>query len=84
MLGANQRIGVGLIGFGLIGRFHLAALKEQPDVQVTAVCDVHRGRVAAAAEMAGGNAASTAISANCSTTSTSTPSMSPRPTIGTR
>ena len=57
VLGANQRIGVGLIGFGLIGRFHLAALKEQPDVQVTAVCDVHRGRVAAAAEMAGGNAA---------------------------
>jgi predicted dehydrogenase len=55
--GANERIQVGLIGFGLIGRFHLAALKEQPDVQVTAVCDVHRGRVEAAAEMAGGNAA---------------------------
>ena len=56
-LGANDRIRVGLIGFGLIGRFHLAALKEQPDVQVTAVCDVHRGRVEAAAEMAGGNVA---------------------------
>jgi predicted dehydrogenase len=53
VLGANERINVGLIGFGLIGRFHLAALKEQPDVQITAVCDVHRGRVAEAAEMAG-------------------------------
>jgi predicted dehydrogenase len=57
VLGANQRINVGLIGFGLIGRFHLAALKQQPDVQITAVCDAHRGRVEQAAEMAGGNPA---------------------------
>jgi predicted dehydrogenase len=57
VLGANERINVGLIGFGLIGRFHLAALKEQPDVQVTAVCDAHRGRTDAAAEMAGTNPA---------------------------
>ncbi|HEY7119152.1 MAG TPA: Gfo/Idh/MocA family oxidoreductase, partial [Tepidisphaeraceae bacterium] len=56
-LGANERVRVGLIGFGLIGRIHLAALKEQPDVQITAVCDVHRGRVAQAAEMAGGQVA---------------------------
>jgi predicted dehydrogenase len=55
--GANERVRVGLIGFGLIGRIHLAALKAQPDVQVTAVCDVHRGRVEAAAEMAGGSPA---------------------------
>ena len=57
VLGANERVGVGLIGFGLIGRFHMAALKAQPDAEVTAVCDVHRGRVEAAAEMAGGKAA---------------------------
>ena len=31
VFGANERINVGLIGFGLIGRFHLASLKEQPD-----------------------------------------------------
>jgi predicted dehydrogenase len=55
--GANERINVGLIGFGLVGRFHLAALKEQPDVQIGAVCDAHRGRVDAAAAMAGGNVA---------------------------
>jgi predicted dehydrogenase len=57
VFGANERINVGLIGFGLIGRIHLAALKAQPDVQVTAVCDVHKGRVEQAAEMAGTNPA---------------------------
>jgi predicted dehydrogenase len=55
VLGANERINVGLIGFGLIGRFHLASLKEQPDARVAAVCDVHQGRVEAAAAMAGGD-----------------------------
>ncbi len=57
VLGANERINVGLIGFGLIGRFHLASFKAQPDVRVAAVCDVHRGRAAAGAAMAGGGAA---------------------------
>lgn len=57
VFGANERVNVGLIGFGLIGRFHMAALKQQPDVQITAVCDAHRGRVDQAAEMAGGNPA---------------------------
>ena len=57
VMGANERINVGLIGFGLVGRFHMAALKEQPDVQVTAVCDVHRGRVDQGAAMAGGSVA---------------------------
>jgi predicted dehydrogenase len=54
VLGANERVRVGLIGFGLIGRFHLGALMRQPDAQVIAVCDVHRGRLEAAAAMAGG------------------------------
>ncbi len=57
VLGANERINVGLIGFGLIGRFHLAALLEQSDARIAAVCDVHRGRVEAAAAMAGTNPA---------------------------
>lgn len=57
VLGANARIGVGLIGFGLIGRFHLAAIKQQPDAQIAAVCDVHRGRVQEAAAMAGNSPA---------------------------
>ena len=57
VLGANERINVGLIGFGLIGRFHLAALKAQPDVLVTAVSDAHQGRLDQGAEMAGSNPA---------------------------
>src|SRR5487761_1072641 len=54
VLGANERIGVGFIGFGLIGKRHLLDFKEQPDVQVVAVCDAHRGRVAEGCELAGG------------------------------
>src|SRR6266576_790584 len=57
VFGANDRIHVGLIGFGLIGRFHLAALKDQPDVQLTSVCDVHKRPVEQATEMAGSNPA---------------------------
>ena len=57
VFGANERINVGLIGFGLIGRFHLAALKAQPDVQVTAVSDAHQGRLEQGAEMAGSHPA---------------------------
>jgi predicted dehydrogenase len=54
--GANERVNIGLAGFGLIGRFHLAALHKQPDARVTAVCDVHRGRVEEGKTMAGGDA----------------------------
>jgi predicted dehydrogenase len=57
VLGANERINVGLIGFGLIGRFHLAALKAQPDVQVSAITDAHQGRLEQGAEMAGSHPA---------------------------
>jgi hypothetical protein len=36
VLGANDRIRVGLIGFGLIGRIHTRALLAQPDVDLVA------------------------------------------------
>lgn len=45
--GANDRIGVGVIGVGNMGTGHLRALLNQPDVRVRAVCDVraeHRNR----------------------------------------
>lgn len=54
VLGANERIGVGFIGFGLIGKRHLLDFKEQSDVEVVALCDAHRGRVAEGCELAGG------------------------------
>jgi predicted dehydrogenase len=44
VLGANERIGVGVIGYGLIGKRHLLDFKAQPDVDLVGVAEVHRGR----------------------------------------
>jgi predicted dehydrogenase len=57
VLGANERIGVGLIGFGLIGRIHARSFMEQPDVRIVGVSDVYQPRLDAAAELVGGNVA---------------------------
>lgn len=46
VLGANDRIGVGFIGYGLIGKRHVADFKREQDVALVAVSDVHRGRQA--------------------------------------
>jgi predicted dehydrogenase len=43
--GANERIGVGFIGYGLIGKRHVLDFKEQPDVEPVAVAEVHAGRL---------------------------------------
>jgi predicted dehydrogenase len=45
VLGANDRINVGVVGVG--GRFGLldAAYYKQADVAITAICDVHRNRL---------------------------------------
>ncbi|HEY8504243.1 MAG TPA: Gfo/Idh/MocA family oxidoreductase [Gemmataceae bacterium] len=52
--GANERVGVGFIGYGLIGKRHVIDFKEQPDVTMAAVCDVHRGRLEEAKAFIGG------------------------------
>src|ERR1043166_9052811 len=57
VFGANERIGVGIIGFGLIGRIHTRAFMAQPDVRITAVADTYEPRRDAAAELVGGNIA---------------------------
>ena len=57
VLGANERIGVGLIGFGLIGRIHARSFMEQPDVRIVGVSEVYQPRLDAAAELVGGNVA---------------------------
>lgn len=51
--GANERIGVGMIGYGLIGQPHLEDLREQPDVDMIAVAEAHRGRMEQAAAACG-------------------------------
>ncbi|MBX9579296.1 MAG: Gfo/Idh/MocA family oxidoreductase [Gemmataceae bacterium] len=55
--GANDRVGVGLIGYGLMGKGHLAIFRDLPGAEVVAVSDCHRGRLAEGVAAAGGNAA---------------------------
>ncbi len=45
ILGANDRVQVGLVGYGLIGRQHVATFRRQPDVDLAAVCDVDEPRL---------------------------------------
>src|SRR3954454_12154442 len=54
VLGANDRIGVGFIGFGLIGKRHVLDFRAQPDVDAVAVAEVHRGRLDEASALIGG------------------------------
>ena len=48
--GPNGRINVGLIGMGMMNRGHLGGFLGMTDVQVVAVCDVHRLRLDDAVE----------------------------------
>src|SRR5689334_25095280 len=45
VLGANERVNVGVIGFGLIGRIHTRNFKAQPDAQVVAVAEAYGPRM---------------------------------------
>jgi predicted dehydrogenase len=53
VLGANERIGVGLIGFGLIGKRHAEDFRAQPDAELVAVAETHGGRLQEALALAG-------------------------------
>lgn len=44
-LGANDRIQVGFIGYGLIGAQHARDFKSQNDVDLAALCDVYQPRL---------------------------------------
>jgi predicted dehydrogenase len=54
VFGANDRIGVGFIGFGLIGKRHVLDFGAQPDVSRVAVAETHRGRLEEAKAAIGG------------------------------
>jgi predicted dehydrogenase len=45
VLGANDRIGIGQVGFGLIGKQHIADMKTHKDVDIVALCDVYSPRL---------------------------------------
>ena len=53
--GANERIGIGMIGVGLMGQIHTRNFAKQPDASVLAVCDVYDPRVEFGAQIVGGN-----------------------------
>jgi predicted dehydrogenase len=58
ILGANDRLGVGFIGYGLIGKRHIATFRQIANVDLLGVAEVHQGRrdegVAAAGKQAVG------------------------------
>ena len=45
VLGANNRVGIGVIGYGLIGKQHVAGLKTYSDVDLLGLCDAYKPRV---------------------------------------
>ncbi|MBZ5582443.1 MAG: Gfo/Idh/MocA family oxidoreductase [Acidobacteriia bacterium] len=45
ILGANDRIGMGFIGFGLIGKQHVADFKTFNDVDLVGMCDCYKPRL---------------------------------------
>ena len=56
VIGSNERIGVAVFGFGLIGRIHTRNFNAQPDVRLAGVADVYGPRREAAAALVGGGA----------------------------
>jgi predicted dehydrogenase len=56
VLGANQRVRVGFIGVGLIGKRHLVDFMAQPDVEVAAISEVYQPRLEDGVTTAGGKA----------------------------
>ena len=60
ILGANDRLGIGFIGYGLIGKRHVATFRQIADVDLLGVAECHRGRrdegVRAAGNQATGHA----------------------------
>jgi predicted dehydrogenase len=56
VLGANERVGLGFIGFGLIGKRHVLDFKDQADAEVVGIAEVHRGRRSEGVALAGGGA----------------------------
>src|SRR4051812_27096836 len=51
VFGANDRVTVGIIGFGLIGHIHARSFKSQSDVQITALAETYKPRMEAGAQL---------------------------------
>src|SRR5579862_6143464 len=53
---ANDRIGIGVIGCGGMGRMDLADFQKQPEAEIVAVCDVYQPNLQAAQKLTEGKA----------------------------
>jgi ornithine cyclodeaminase/alanine dehydrogenase-like protein (mu-crystallin family) len=83
ILGANERLHIGVIGAGGMATAHMKALLEMKDsdnVEIIAVCDVYDKRRDDAAKLTSGSRTKT--TARCSIATTSTTPSSPCPSIG--
>ena len=56
VLGANERVALGLIGYGLIGKTHTATFSKIPACQIVGVADCHRKRADQGVTAVGGGA----------------------------
>src|SRR5687768_6373237 len=56
VLGANERVGVGFIGFGLIGKRHVLDFQAESDVNMVAMAETHKGRLDEAVSVMGPSA----------------------------
>jgi predicted dehydrogenase len=56
VLGANERVGMGFVGYGLIGERHVIDFKERSDVNMVAMAEAHAGRLDEALSYMGGSA----------------------------
>ena len=57
VLGANERVGIGVIGYGLIAKTHIATFRKIAEADIVAVSDCHSKRLAEGVEAGGGKAA---------------------------
>src|SRR5262249_61403555 len=55
VMGANDRVGLGFIGFGLIGKRHVLDFRDHPGTAMAAIAEVHRGRRDEAVALMGGS-----------------------------
>lgn len=54
--GANERIGIGIIGCGLVGRIHTRNFHAQHDARIVAIAEAYSPRLHMAADLVGGDA----------------------------
>src|SRR5262245_12316265 len=56
LLGASERVGIGIIGFGLVCRIHTRSCMAQGDTDIVAIADTYQPRVEEGIALSGGRA----------------------------